>query len=248
MVRGLPRSFLPYHKRWCLHASRVCCRDDFYTICIDHFEIALAFLGRNHFYGAGVVGVHSPLSDIEMMGTHVGKCTVAVFTVSSPCGKVIMHIIRAKNFIESTHGCWPKPCIPIYSLGSRFSGQIAGLGGTPTHTLIFLSSPIAPLRTISTVRRNFPPYSDRCWLPVWKTTPFSFTASAIARPFLDGKRYWFFTVHMLFGTCGTNCGFSMPVIGRGDKHGIEGFVLQAVPNSHWLFSVPSIYHLEVFLE
>src|SRR5947207_2641068 len=34
-----------------------------------------------------------------------------------------------------------------------------------------------PLRTNSTAWRNLPPYSLRCWLPVWKTMPAFFAAS-----------------------------------------------------------------------
>ena len=101
-----------------------------------------------------------------------------------------------------------------------FRGKIAGLGGPPTHTNLLFTN-LAPNHFH--VRRNLPPYSERCWLPVWKTIPFSFTASAIARlPY--GKRDGL--INTASGTGCTNRGFSMPVIGRGDKYGIKRFILK----------------------
>ena len=160
------------------------------------------------------------------MGTHVGKCTVAVFAVSSPCGEVIVHIIRAKNLIESTHGCGPKPCIPIYALGSRFSGQIAGLGGTAhAYSYLFeLTNRSAAYHLYGSAK--FSSVFRSLLATRLKNNSVIFHRIGHGTPFLDGKRYWFFTVHVLFGPCGTNCGLAMPMIGCGDKHGIEGFVLQ----------------------
>ena len=155
------------------------------------------------------------------MSTHVGKCTVAVFAVSSPCGEVIVHIIRAKNLIESTHGCGPKPCIPIYALGSRFSGQIAGLGGTAhAYSYLFeLTNSSAAYHLYGSAK--FSSVFRSLLATRLKNNSVIFHRIGHGTPFLDGKRYWFFTVHVLFGPCGTNCGLAMPMIGCGDKHGIE---------------------------
>ena len=137
-----------------------------------------------------------------------------------------MHIIRAKNLIESTHGCGPKPCIPIYALGSRFSGQIAGLGGTAhAYSYLFeLTDRTAAYHLYGTA--EFSSVFRSLLATRLKNNSVIFHRISHGTAFLDGKRYWFFTVHVLFGPRGTNCGFPMPVIGCGDKHGIEGFVLQ----------------------
>ena len=43
------------------------------------------------------------------------------------------------------------------------------------HSIVF-TLPMRPDRTRSAARRNLPPISSRCWLPVWSTLPVSFTA------------------------------------------------------------------------
>ena len=59
----------------------------------------------------------------------------------------------------------------LWSLGDEHNQEAAAcirdvvMAMTPTR--IVLTLPMRPLRTSSTACRNLPPYSLRCWLPVW---------------------------------------------------------------------------------
>ncbi len=95
-------------------------------IGVNHFKVPSTFLRWNDFYRTCIIGIHGPLSNIEVMSTHVRQSTIAVFAVSSPCREVVMDIIWAKNFVISTSGGGSLPCIPVDSIRDGLSGKVTG--------------------------------------------------------------------------------------------------------------------------
>ena len=156
----------------------------FHAIGIDHFQVAFALPWRNYFHGTGVVGIHRPLSDIEVMSTHVGKPPIAVLTVTAPGREVVMHIIRTEDFIESTHRSWAEPSIPINSFRSWFGRKVAWLGWSTYAYTDFFQFPnrSAPYHFHGAAK--FPSVFRALLTAGLKTTLFFLTASAMARPSL----------------------------------------------------------------
>ena len=95
-------------------------------------------------------------------------------------------------------------------------GQVQ-LPGTPTR--IVFNWPIFPLRTSSQARRNLPP--DRCWVPNWNTTPLCLHGLAHGLRGAEAPADRLLAVHVLALPDRLQGHQRMPVIGRGDLHGVD---------------------------
>ena len=129
---------------------------------------------------AAAVHVQGPLGDVEVVGAPVGhlaagvlvppaELVVAVGLAGPPCGTAPSRSARARS---------PSPALR----GPALPGSGRSVGLPPMRHSIVLTLPMRPARTSSTARRNMPPYSVRCWLPVWTTLPVSLTTFSAPAP------------------------------------------------------------------
>ena len=110
----------------------------------------------------GEVRVHAPLSDVEVMSSHVSEIPVAILSISAPAGEMVMNVVRAKSLVVSAGRSRALPGIPVNPLGYFFGREIAWFWWASHAYADFLDLPDRPLRMSSTVLRNLPPNSVRC--------------------------------------------------------------------------------------
>ena len=160
------------------------------------------------------------------MCPHISKHPVAVFAIKPPFGKVIMDIIRAKNFIVSPGGCGPLPRIPVYTRGDDFGGEIAGDRGSAYANPHFFQFSNGSTSHHLNRTAKFPTVFCALLAAGLKNDLVFLDRVGHRPPFLDGQRNWLFTVNMFFCPGRTNGGFTMPVVRGGNQDGIQRFILE----------------------
>ena len=122
---------------------------------------------------AGQLGAHAPLGAVGMMPAPVGHLAAGVVEDPSEVDVAARGGVRRLGGRAEPASRTRSPPGPARaSCGRRTWPGRDGPPGRPTRTVF--RSPIRPLRTSSQARRNRG--SERCWEPVWKTTPVFWTA------------------------------------------------------------------------
>ena len=76
------------------------------------------------FHGSRLVHVECPLSDVEVMCSHIGQTATGVFPIATPGGEVIVDAPGAQRRIVRPQRCLAEPHIPVQTGFHLFFGQI----------------------------------------------------------------------------------------------------------------------------
>ncbi len=118
--------------------------DDLDAVLVNEPYFLLPLLGRDHLDRSGVVRIHAPLSNVEVMGSHVGQVAVAIFGIGPPAREVVMDVVGAEDLVEPAGRGRSLPGIPVDPIGYLLGRKVAGLRGTSHADADFFDLPDCP--------------------------------------------------------------------------------------------------------
>ena len=200
--------------------------DDLDPILVDKTNFFFSVFWGDHLDRTGEVGVHAPLSDVEVMGSHVRQVAVAVFAIGPPAREMVMDVVGAKSLVVSAGRGRALPGIPVDALGHFFGREVTWFRRTSHAYADLLDLPDCTAPDELDGLAEFPT-EFRALLATGEESDLVIVHRFDHRPsFLDGQGNWLFAVNVLFRPGGQDGWFPMPMVGGCDEHGVDLFVGQ----------------------
>ena len=199
-----------------------------HAVGVDVLQTAafLRIVRWNNLHRPAAVHLHGPLRDVEVVRAHVGQSATGILAVVPPGREVLVYSLGAKGFVITAFRGWPEPAIPVGSGGHFLCGQVASDGRVANTDADRLQLADATVPDVLHGLAEVPAELGALLAPGLEGHLRRLHGVGDGPAFGHVVREWLFAVDVLarLGCCDARN--RMPVVRRGDQHGIQALVVE----------------------